>query len=53
MIEELIRDSLSLPRHVKVDKIVRDISRSVSMLAALNDAELSHDEELESTRLKL
>ncbi|KAB1206639.1 hypothetical protein CJ030_MR7G001539 [Morella rubra] len=53
LIKELIKDSLSLPRHVKVDRIVRDLSHSVTMLVALDAAELSHDEKLESTRLSL
>lgn len=48
-----MRDSLSLPRHVTVDRIVQYISHSVSMLATLDAAKLSHDEELESTHLKL
>lgn len=41
-----MRDSLSLPRQVKVDRIVQYISSSVSLLAALDAAKLSHDEEL-------
>lgn len=53
LIEDLMRDSLSLPCHVKINRIVRDLSNSVTMLAALDVAKLSHDEELESTRPKL
>lgn len=40
LIEELMRDSMSLSRHVKVDLIVRELSRGVTMLAALDVAKL-------------
>lgn len=43
LIEELMRNSLSLPRHVNIDKIVQDISHGGSMLDVLDAAELSHD----------
>lgn len=44
-----MRNSLTLSRHMNVDRNVRDISHGVSMLAT----KLSHDEELESAGLKL
>ncbi|KAB1206155.1 hypothetical protein CJ030_MR7G014300 [Morella rubra] len=53
LIEELMMDSLSAPQHVKVDRITQSLSHCVSLVAALDAVELSHDEELESTRLKL
>ncbi|KAB1226557.1 hypothetical protein CJ030_MR1G001453 [Morella rubra] len=51
--EEMIEDALQAPRHVKVDRITRSLSHCVSLIAALDAAELKHDEELESSRLKL
>lgn len=52
LIEELMTDSLLAPQHVKVDRIMRGLSRVVALLAALDAAELLHDEELESTHLR-
>lgn len=51
--EEQMAESSSLSRCMKVDRIVYYLAYSVSMLGALDAAELSQDEELESTRLKL
>lgn len=46
-------NALRAPWHVKVDRIMRSLSHCVSSVAALDAAELAHDEELESTCLRL
>ncbi|KAB1222348.1 hypothetical protein CJ030_MR2G025524 [Morella rubra] len=51
--EEMMEDALQAPRHVKVDRITSSLSHCVSLIAALDAAELKHDEELESSHLKL
>ncbi|KAB1223666.1 hypothetical protein CJ030_MR2G011721 [Morella rubra] len=48
----MMEDALRAPRHAKIDRLTRSLSHCVSLVAAL-DAELKHDEELESSRLKL
>lgn len=53
LIEELMIDSLSALWHVMVDRIMQSLSHCMSFFAALDVAELSHDEEFESTSLKL
>ncbi|KAB1227303.1 hypothetical protein CJ030_MR1G016839 [Morella rubra] len=51
--EEMMEDALRAPRHAKIDRLTRSLSHCVSLVAALDAAELKHDEELESSRLKL
>lgn len=53
LIEKLIIDCLSALRHVMVDRITQSLSHCMSFFATLDVAELSHDEEFESTSLKL
>lgn len=48
-----MEDALQPPRHVKVERITWSLSQCVSLVAALDAAELKHEEELDSTRLKL
>ncbi|KAB1219805.1 hypothetical protein CJ030_MR3G009447 [Morella rubra] len=51
--EEMMEDALRAPRHAKIDRLTRSLSHCVSLVAALDAAELKHDEELESSHLKL
>lgn len=48
-----MEDALRVPWHVKVDRIMRSLSQYVSLVVALDVAKLMHDEDLESTRLRL
>lgn len=48
-----MKDALQAPRHVKVNRITWSLSQCVPLVAALDAAELKHDEVLESIRLKL
>lgn len=46
-------DALPTPGHVMVDRITWSLSHCVSLVVVLDAAELAHDEELESTLLRL
>lgn len=53
LVEELMTQSLFVPRYMKVNMIVLHMSHGLTMLTALDASELKHDSKLKSAKTRL